>query len=91
MSGGGAVYHDSGNLNYTYISQNSGDDFLNFEKFTKPVIEVLKSLGVNATLSGRNDMLIGDKKFSGNGRVEGLIALGLAPPLLGIFSSDLHR
>ena len=66
MSGGGAVYHDMGNLNYTYITQNTGDDFLNFEKFTKPVIDVLKSLGVNATLSGRNDMLIGDKKFSGN-------------------------
>ena len=66
MSGGGAVYHDFGNLNYTYITQNSGDDFLNFEKFTKPVIDVLKSLGVDATLSGRNDMLIGGRKFSGN-------------------------
>ncbi len=66
MSGGGAVYHDLGNLNYTYITQNSGDDFLNFEKFTKPVIDVLKSLGVNATLSGRNDLLIDGKKFSGN-------------------------
>ena len=66
MSGGGAVYHDMGNLNYTYISENTGDDFLNFKKFTKPVIDVLKSLGVDATLSGRNDMLIGDKKFSGN-------------------------
>ncbi len=66
MSGGGAVYHDLGNLNYTYITQNSGDDFLNFEKFTKPVINVLKRLGVEATLSGRNDMLIDGRKFSGN-------------------------
>ena len=66
MSGGGAVYHDLGNLNYTYITKYSGDDFLNFEKFTKPVIDVLKSLGVDATLSGRNDMLIGGRKFSGN-------------------------
>ncbi len=66
MSGGGAVYHDLGNLNYTYISQNSGDDFLNFEKFTKPVIDVLKSIGVSASLSGRNDMLIDGRKFSGN-------------------------
>ena len=66
MSGGGAVYHDIGNLNYTYITQNNGDDFLNFAKFTQPVIDVLRSVGVDATLSGRNDMLIGDKKFSGN-------------------------
>lgn len=66
MSGGGAVYHDLGNLNYTYITKSSGDDFLNFKKFTKPVIDVLKSLGVDATLSGRNDMLIDGKKFSGN-------------------------
>ena len=66
MSGGGAVYHDLGNLNYTYIAENNGDDFLNFEKFTRPVIDVLKSIGVNATLSGRNDMLIDGRKFSGN-------------------------
>ena len=66
MSGGGAVYHDLGNLNYTYITKNNGNDFLNFAKFTAPVIEVLRSIGVNATLSGRNDMLIDGKKFSGN-------------------------
>ncbi|MFA7637458.1 MAG: lipoate--protein ligase [Monoglobales bacterium] len=66
MSGGGAVYHDMGNLNYTYITKNDGDDFLNFAKFTQPVIDVLQSLGVNATLSGRNDLLIDGLKFSGN-------------------------
>ncbi|MBR6523221.1 MAG: lipoate--protein ligase [Clostridia bacterium] len=66
MSGGGAVYHDLGNLNYTYITKAGDDDFLNFKKFTKPVIDALKSLGIDATLSGRNDMLIGGKKFSGN-------------------------
>ena len=66
MSGGGTVYHDSGNLNYTYITRSDGDDFLNFKKFTQPVIDVLQSIGVNATLSGRNDMLIDGRKFSGN-------------------------
>lgn len=66
MSGGGAVYHDLGNLNYTFITTNSGDDFLNFERFTRPVIDVLRDLGVNASLSGRNDLLIDGKKFSGN-------------------------
>lgn len=66
MSGGGAVYHDMGNLNYTFIAQNSGDDFLNFKKFSMPVIEALASFGVIATLSGRNDILIDGKKISGN-------------------------
>lgn len=66
MSGGGAVYHDMGNLNYTFITKSSGDDFLNFKKFTTPVIDALKSIGVTATLSGRNDMLIDGMKFSGN-------------------------
>ena len=66
MSGGGAVYHDMGNLNYTFITKNSGDDFLNFKKFSQPVIDALASVGVTATLSGRNDILIDDKKISGN-------------------------
>ncbi|MDF2686404.1 MAG: lplJ [Clostridia bacterium] len=66
MSGGGAVFHDLGNLNYTFISQNNPQDYLNFAKFTKPIIEVLNKMGVSAQLSGRNDLLIDDKKFSGN-------------------------
>lgn len=65
MSGGGAVFHDLGNINYTFIL-NSDNDFSNYEKFTQPIIDFLKTLGVNASLSGRNDLLIGDKKFSGN-------------------------
>ncbi|MBR2471652.1 MAG: lipoate--protein ligase family protein, partial [Clostridia bacterium] len=66
MSGGGAVFHDLGNLNYTFITKNDGNDFLNFKKFTDPVIDVLGSLGVTASLSGRNDLLIDGRKFSGN-------------------------
>lgn len=66
MSGGGAVYHDMGNLNYTFITENSGDDFLNFKKFSQPVIDALATVGVTATLSGRNDILIDNKKISGN-------------------------
>lgn len=66
MSGGGAVYHDMGNLNYTFITKNTGDDFLNFKKFSQPVIDALFSIGVTATLSGRNDILIENKKISGN-------------------------
>jgi len=65
MTGGGAVYHDMGNINFTFIV-NSEDDFSNYDKFTAPVIGFLRSLGVDARLKGRNDLVIGDKKISGN-------------------------
>lgn len=65
MTGGGAVYHDMGNINFTFIV-NSESDFSNYDKFTQPVIGFLRSLGVEASLSGRNDLVIGDKKISGN-------------------------
>jgi lipoyltransferase and lipoate-protein ligase len=67
LSGGGAVYHDLGNLNYTIISEkgNRSTSF-NFAAFTQPVIEVLKKLGVKAEFTGRNDLTIDGKKFCGN-------------------------
>jgi lipoate-protein ligase A len=66
LSGGGAVYHDYGNLNFSFISNYTRDNFKNFKKFTGPVIEVLKSMGVPAELSGRNDILVEGRKISGN-------------------------
>lgn len=66
QSGGGAVFHDLGNINYTFISNSRSNGFSNYELFCRPIIEVLHSLGVNAVLSGRNDLLIDGKKFSGN-------------------------
>jgi len=65
ITGGGAVYHDLGNLNYSYISNKKGSD-INFEKFSRPVIEALLEMGIDAELSGRNDIMIGEKKISGN-------------------------
>lgn len=65
MSGGGAVFHDMGNINFTFIV-NSDKDFSNYEKFTAPVIGFLRQLGVDARLKGRNDLVICDKKISGN-------------------------
>jgi lipoate---protein ligase len=65
LSGGGAVYHDLGNLNYSFLTVDDGNSFANFAKFTQPVIEALKKLGVNAELSGRNDIQIEGKKISG--------------------------
>lgn len=66
LSGGGAVFHDLGNLNFTFISKDVEDGFKSFRKFTAPILEVLSSLGVNAEFSGRNDLTIDGKKFSGN-------------------------
>ncbi|MCM3567816.1 lipoate--protein ligase [Neobacillus mesonae] len=66
LSGGGAVYHDLGNLNYSFITKDDGNSFHNFRKFTEPVIAALHKLGVNAELSGRNDIEVGGRKISGN-------------------------
>jgi lipoate-protein ligase A len=66
LSGGGAVYHDLGNLNFSFITKDDGNSFHDFKKFTDPVVKALKKLGVNAELSGRNDILAEGKKISGN-------------------------
>lgn len=66
LSGGGAVYHDLGNLNYSFITIDDGESFRNFRKFTEPVVRALNSLGVNAELSGRNDLMAEGRKVSGN-------------------------
>lgn len=65
ITGGGAVYHDLGNLNYTIIS-NTDSDIINFKKFTKPVIDLLQKKGINAISNGRNDITINNKKICGN-------------------------
>ncbi|MBM7653745.1 lipoate--protein ligase [Neobacillus cucumis] len=66
LSGGGAVYHDLGNLNFSFITKDDGESFHNFRKFTEPVVDALQKLGVNAMLSGRNDLEVGGRKISGN-------------------------
>jgi lipoate-protein ligase A len=68
LTGGGAVFHDLGNINFTFIDNVtvSEDTSSMFARFTKPIIEALRELGVNAYLEGRNDLLIDGKKFSGN-------------------------
>lgn len=66
LSGGGAVYHDEGNLNFSFVQKAQEQEFNNFEKFTRPIINALKELGVEAELSGRNDILVDGKKISGN-------------------------
>ena len=66
LSGGGAVYHDLGNLNFSFITKDDGDSFHNFKKFTEPVVKALGKLGIHAELSGRNDIMAEGKKISGN-------------------------
>lgn len=79
LSGGGAVFHDLGNINFTFIASNDTHGFNNFQKFTEPIIAVLNNLGINAEFSGRNDITINGKKISGNAQynskdmVEGII------------------
>ena len=65
LSGGGTVYHDLGNLNYSFVT--SGQEGLHdFDRFTGPVIRVLREMGVEAELHGRSDIFVGGKKISGN-------------------------
>lgn len=66
MSGGGAVYHDLGNLNFSLIVSTKDHSFNDYESFTRPVIAALAYYGVKAELQGRNDVTLAGKKFSGN-------------------------
>ncbi len=66
ISGGGAVYHDKGNLNFSFMTKFSQDSIHNFKLFTGPVIRLLEKFGLNAALNGRNDITINERKISGN-------------------------
>lgn len=66
LSGGGTVFHDPGNVNFTFIRNVANISEVNFSVFTVPVIEALKKLGIEAYTTGRNDLLIDGKKISGN-------------------------
>lgn len=66
LSGGGTVFNDSGNLNFTFIANDSGNEFTNFKKFASPVMKALGSLGIETQFSSRNDITIDGKKISGN-------------------------
>lgn len=66
LSGGGAVYHDQGNVNYTFITSCERAKALDYAYFTRPILEALDEMGVKAVLSGRNDLECEGKKFSGN-------------------------
>ena len=68
LSGGGAVFHDLGNLNFTFIADTPDGQRaqVDFRRFTQPILEALRTLGVDARFEGRNDLTIDGRKFSGN-------------------------
>jgi lipoate-protein ligase A len=66
LSGGGAVFHDLGNLNFTFIQTGREESLIDFRRYTEPILEVLQTLGIDARFEGRNDLTIGGRKFSGN-------------------------
>lgn len=87
LSGGGAVYHDQGNVNFTFIKREVSRDKFDFSHFTGPVIKTLQQLGVAAEFTGRNDITIEGKKFSGNAQYfsrQGMLHHGTI-----LFDSDL--
>lgn len=65
MTGGGAVYHDLGNLNYSFITDAGDSETITMKRFTEPVVAALRGLGLNAEASGRNDILVSGRKVSG--------------------------
>lgn len=65
ITGGGAVYHDLGNLNFSIIKNASDKDKIDFKKYNIPIVNALEKLGLECELSGRNDITLDGKKFSG--------------------------
>ena len=67
QTGGGAVFHDIGNLNFTFIQNvEAGKKEIDFLRYLQPIVDALQSLGVPAEFSGRNDLVINGQKISGN-------------------------
>ncbi|WP_461204658.1 lipoate--protein ligase [Clostridium sp. DL1XJH146] len=66
ITGGGAVYHDLGNLNFTFIKKVDNIEELDLKKYASPIVSALEKFGVKAELSGRNDITVDSKKISGN-------------------------
>ena len=65
-SGGGTIYTDENCWQFSFITWKDGNKVKNFRDFTKPIIDALQKLGINSWFSGRNDLMLGEKKFSGN-------------------------
>ncbi|NWJ50859.1 MAG: lipoate--protein ligase [Bacteroidetes bacterium] len=89
ITGGGTVFHDLGNINFTFIKNIINEDLVDFKRFTYPIIEVLKSLGVQAKHEGKNDIRINGLKCSGN--AEHVFKSRVLHHGTLLFSSDLNN
>lgn len=65
ITGGGAVYHDLGNLNFSYITKDDGSE-IDFKRFLTPICDTLNKMGFECEINGRNDLVLDGKKISGN-------------------------
>ena len=68
-TGGGAVYHDLGNVNFSFICSWATEEDQSYEHFLNPVIEALEKIGVHAKMNGRNDLTVDGRKISGNAQM----------------------
>lgn len=66
ISGGGTVYHDHGNLNFTFTSQGDPNHLVDFNKYNQVIVKVLDKLGIQADIGPRNSLFINGRKISGN-------------------------
>ena len=66
ISGGGAVYHDQGNINFTFIQKTDKSNQIAFKRFTEVIIDYFKHIGIEVNVNARNSILIGDRKISGH-------------------------
>ena len=66
ISGGGAVYHDTGNVNFSFICKTSKTNTVDFNRFTSVVVEFMQNLGLTVNINKRNSLFIGEQKFSGH-------------------------
>jgi lipoate---protein ligase len=89
LSGGGAVYHDLSNLNFSFITPKDPESISNFKKFTAPVIRTLNQMGVPAELGSRNDILVNGLKVSGNAQY--ITGTRMVSHGTLLFGSDLFR
>lgn len=65
ITGGGAVYHDLGNLNFSFVTKDQAKGKIDFSLYYKPIVSALRAMGVEAELSGRNDITVDGKKVIG--------------------------
>ena len=94
LTGGGAVFHDLGNVNFTFITDAPAQREIDFSRFTEPIVASLAAFGVQASLSGRNDLMAAGCKISGNAQCVYPTADGRARLLHHgtlLFSADLSR